>query len=427
MATGVRPSPGRKRRQTDLAKLQNSPILGRFAIVNHFNRTVAALAPTSNFPGLKAFLPQNLWAWISNYLKNAFTPRYPFPDYTKSGKTGVYSLSPAAGADTITIAIAGDWGTGTQEAETIADLMIATKPDLTIHLGDVYYVGDAPEIQENCFGMPTNGFQGVKWPHGSQGSFSLNGNHEMYANGKPYFKILLPTLGMRGNADGQVASFFCLDSAQWRIVAIDTAYNSVGIPILSQIPVINSIPFIGGDCHLEEALLTWLRTVVKPKANPKATLLLSHHQYFTAFKDHAYTKPAKQLMEFFQGQEVVWIWGHEHRLGIYNKFSKDGGITVYGRCLGHGGMPVDVGTPDSTKAPLKFYDPRTHALDDKTEVGQNGFVSATIKGGVLTLDYRDVENKQLLVEQFTAGPGGSLTCTFRNPDGVLQPPPKEPS
>jgi hypothetical protein len=31
------------------------------------------------------------------------------------------------------------------------------------------------------------------------------------------------------------------------------------------------------------------------------------------------------------------------------------------------------------------------------------------------------------VEQFTAGPGGSLTCTFRNPDGVLQPPPKEQS
>jgi hypothetical protein len=51
-----------------------------------------------------------------------------------------------------------------------------------------------------------------------------------------------------------------------------------------------------------------------PKANPKATLLLSHHQYFTAFKDHAYTKPAKQLVEFFQGQDVVWIWGHEHRL-----------------------------------------------------------------------------------------------------------------
>ena len=278
---------------------------GRFAIVNHFNRTVAALAPTSNFPGLKAFLPQNLWAWISNYLKNAFTPRYPFPDYTKSGKTGVYSLSPAAGGDTITIAIAGDWGTGTQEAETIADLMIATKPDLTIHLGDVYYVGDAPEIQENCFGMPTNGFQGVKWPHGSQGSFSLNGNHEMYANGRPYFTTFLPTLGMQGDASGQLASFFCLETAQWRIVAIDTAYNSVGIPILSQIPVINSIPFIGGDCHLEEALLTWLRTVVKPKANPKATLLFSHHQYFTAFKDHAYTKPAKQLMEFFQGQDQL--------------------------------------------------------------------------------------------------------------------------
>lgn len=37
-----------KTQKTDLAKLQNSPILGRLAIVNHFNRTVAALAQTSN-------------------------------------------------------------------------------------------------------------------------------------------------------------------------------------------------------------------------------------------------------------------------------------------------------------------------------------------------------------------------------------------
>lgn len=129
-------------------------------------------------------------------------------------------------------------------------------------------------------------------------------------------------------------------------------------------------------------------------------------------------------MEFFEGQDVVWIWGHEHRLGVYEKFSKDGGLMAYGRCLGHGGMPVDVGTPDSTKAPLKFYDPRTHALDSKTQVGQNGFVTATIRGAVMTLDYRDIDNKQLLVEQFTATGAGSLTYSFKNPGGILRPPPK---
>ena len=44
-----------------------------------------------------------------------------------------------------------------------------------------------------------------------------------------------------------------------------------------------------------------------------------------------------------------------------------------------------------------------------------------------TLDYRDIDNKQLLVEQFTAGGGGSLTYTFKNPGSGLQPPRKRPS
>jgi hypothetical protein len=122
-----------------------------------------------------------------------------------------------------------------------------------------------------------------------------------------------------------------------------------------------------------------LRDTVKPQQNRKATLLLSHHEYFTAFSDHDYTKPAKQLMEFFKGQEVVWIWGHEHRLGIYEKFGKDGGITVFGRCLGHGGTPVDLCTPISRRPRCKYYDPRSQKLDDGTDVGQNGYMNITIR------------------------------------------------
>jgi hypothetical protein len=191
---------------------------------------------------------------------------------------------------------------------------------------------------------------------------------------------------------------------------------------LSQIPGINSIPAIGGDCHLEKSLLEWLSATVKPKSNPKATLLLSHHQYYTAFSDHAYTKPANQLMDQFSGQDVVWMWGHEHRLGIYDKFATGGGINAYGRCLGHGGMPVDLGTPDAKKAPLQLYDPRTRNLSDGTAVGVNGFVNLTIAGTVLTLDYRDIDNTQLLVESFTATGGGGFTQTVVKNPGILRAP-----
>jgi hypothetical protein len=389
--------------------------------MNHFARRVDQLSATTNFPKLKAFLPQNFIPWLASYLKYAFTRRYPFPDYTKTTNTGIYRLAPAIPGAVIKLAIAGDWGTGTKEAETIAGHMKDESPDLTIHLGDVYYVGDAPEIDENCFGKSTDNFKGVKWPHGARGSFALNGNHEMYANGKPYFTKFLDSLGMPARMPGQIASFFCLETDSWRIIALDTGYNSVGVPILSLIPGINHIPAIGGDCHLESALITWLRETVRPAGDPKATLLLSHHQYCTAFSDNAYSKPAEQLSEFFRGQDVVWIWGHEHRLGIYEKFSALGGVSAYGRSVGHSGMPVLLETPDPQKAPIELYDSRSHALDDGSQVGENGYVILSIAGAVLTLDYRDLSNAQLLAESFTAGAGGALTRAIIKNPGILTP------
>jgi hypothetical protein len=59
-------------------------------------------------------------------------------DYTTHGKgTGIYPID-----DRAKISIAGDWGTGTDEARIVAATMEKSDPDFTIHLGDVYYVGD---------------------------------------------------------------------------------------------------------------------------------------------------------------------------------------------------------------------------------------------------------------------------------------------
>ncbi|HEY1241487.1 MAG TPA: metallophosphoesterase [Bryobacteraceae bacterium] len=403
MSTGQQPLP---RRAEHLNRLNRYRKLGHLAVANHFNRMTADLAAQPKFPDITQFLSRNFWPWIRDYLKYVFTPKYPFQAYPKD-QTGVYEIS------NCTIAIAGDWGTGTDEAFRIGQLM--GQPDLTIHLGDVYYVGDAAEIQENCLGQGANGFAGVQWPHGSMGSFALNGNHEMYANGEPYFTVFLPTLGMNGQK--QLASFFCLEADQWRILALDTGYNSVGVPVLSQIPGLNQIGSIGGDCHLDDKLISWLRTTIKPRP-PKPTLLLAHHQYYSAFEG-SYTKPAKQLAELFGNQEFVWLWGHEHRFAVYNKFRKDGGITAYGRCVGHGGMPVEMKDPDVSQAPLQYHDTRSHGLDDGSKVGQNGFVNATIRGDTLTLDYRDIDNQSVLVESFTRTSGANFSYKLVADPGIL--------
>lgn len=433
MASNAGITPRSRRSAKYFAKLNHSPRVGRLALTSHFHRKVAQLSKVSTYPMLAAFLPQNFLPWIWNYLKFIFTPKFPFPSYGDTGIQGVYPISPSKPGAAIKIAIAGDWGTGTEEAHIIAGHMAPQDPDLmpdfTIHLGDVYYVGDAIEIEENCLGKSSASYLGVTWPLGTQGSFSLNGNHEMYANGKPYFTKFLPVLGMRGTQGGQLASFFSLETDWWRILGIDTGYNSVGIPILSLIPGINEIPGIGGNCRLDDAQIQWLRNVVKPKENVKATLLLSHHEYFSAFGDQAYTRPAKQLLEFFPTQELVWIWGHEHRMAIYDKYRLSGGITAYGRCLGHGGMPIEIGHPTCTQFPLQQYDVRSHKLSDGSLVGQNGFVNVTLNQSVLRLDYRDIDNNSLLVEEFTAMAQGALqrNIIYIAPNGLTSWPPKQPA
>jgi len=401
------------RKAEDLVKLSRRPNIERMVAKNYYNQSAAKVPEPpvrqGMFQKLSDYLPNNPWPWISKYLNYTFSPKEPFRTYSANSKNnGVYKIGPQKSSSGIELALYGDWATGTLESWTIAELIRSSNPDFTIHLGDVYYVGDDAEIEQNCFGKNADGFDGVTMPKGVQGSFALNGNHEMYANGGPYFRSLLPRLGMKNSEKGQEASYFCLESEFWRIIAIDTGYNSVGIPLLGAIPLLREIPWIGTDCRLEQDFLDWLKTVVQVKTKPKATLVLGHHNYFSAFSERVYTRPARQMAEFFQDQEFIWLWGHEHRLGIYDKFKTPEGLTVYGRCIGHGGMPIEMVQPDKSIAPLKLYDTRSHVLSDGSPVGQNGFVKLKLTDDKLTLIYVDIDNIELFSEEFKPDSGGRL-------------------
>ncbi len=384
--------------------------LRRSALHSHYRRVVDDLKDDTAFPRLAAFLPQNIWAWARNYLKYAFRHKHPFQTYRTTGERGVYQLQATDGGQVFKLSIAGDWGTGTFEAAEVAKAMLAFDPDYTLHIGDIYYVGDEREVSENCLGKTEFGYQGVTWPKGKIGSFSMNGNHEMYANGDGYFKLLLPNLGIPTSEDKrQLASFFCLENATWRIIALDTGYNSIGLPILGQIPLINLIPGVGASFKLPPESLDWLRDVVRPQERPRATILLTHHQCFSAF-EAAYPQAAKQLKDLFAGQEIIWLWGHEHRWAVYDKCSL-GGITSYARCIGHGGMPVQIAEPNDS-APVLFFDERVYGQKGCTKFGVNGFLNMKFAGNMVTFDHRDVHDKSVLVESFTALAPGRFAQKF---------------
>jgi len=284
---GAPRNPGRKQRRKrtvrDLAVYQRSAALA------NLRRAAEAAAPP-NFAPASIFSPWALWAWTKRYLPQVLEGKHSFPTDAGPGKALYHLRGEADGSGSggpgnvrtasVRVGLAGDWGTGTAEAQSVAERMQAFQPHFTIHLGDVYPVGDARSVNENCLGIrnPENNYDPVHWPMGSQGSFALNGNHEMFANGSGYFDVFLPTLGMMGadrRRSGQPTSFFCLQNEDWRIIALDTGYNSAGVPILSNIPLVNGIPGICGDCRLEQSVVDWIKNVVEPDQCQRGLILLS--------------------------------------------------------------------------------------------------------------------------------------------------------
>ena len=383
------------RNRRHASDLKNLP---RSAALSHLYKAAEAVSP-ANFPPESLFAPKALWNWLRNYLAYVFRTKHTFPPHTMALQNAVYDLLDENGSDTVRIALAGDWGTGTQEAVNVASQMKAFDPHFTLHIGDVYYVGDPPEVNENCLGVknPNNNYDPVIWPIGKLGSFAMNGNHEMYANGGGYFEVFLPKLGLQrtGKMTGQQTSFFCLQNSNWRIIAIDTGYNSIGLPILGQIPGVNKIPGVGPDCKLPDPLMEWLKSVVLTTQDNRGIVIMSHHQYYSSFEVE-YHKPAQQLWDAGIRRPVLWFWGHEHRVAGYDLQGSEH-LQAFGRCVGHGGMPLSIGEPCDGKPKPRFYDTRTGAHG----FGVNGHVNLAFSGRNLEATYLDLDGTKILQEQWT--------------------------
>lgn len=394
------------------------------------------------------FFTKRLWTWFYYYISSRFGPDYPYVTYTSPDDNGIYRLKgtengqPAENRHAaenaqapenaqgginrqgnVCIALVADWGTDTTQSFEVASKMQGHHPDYTIHLGDTYYVGAPHEIELN-FIQPD-----APWVRGSKGSFALLGNHEMYARGIAFFEKLLPTLGIKdaaGHYTGQKAGFFCLENDHWRILGLDTGYHSIG-----KIPLIELLPGLGPDCHFDKKLMQWLHDDcrLQDKNDKRGLLILTHQQYITAFDDEdEYPVPAEQLATLIgKDRPVLWIWGHEHKFSMYEKVQLKNGITAYGRCIGHGGMPVELASssfkPNNSKSgasKLVMVDTRMQPGTHSYPLGYNGYVVLEIKEERLEIGYFDVHGK-LFSESWLADiRTGTITGSI-NPPGSTAP------
>lgn len=235
--------------------------------------------------------------------------------------------------DDATIALVADWGTGTADAFALMERIAAHDPDVLVHLGDVYYSGTPRETHAR-FLDPCKCILRRARP---VPVYTLAGNHDMYSGGQGYYD-LLPLLN-DDPGHRQPASFFCLrtKSGSWQLLAMDTGLH-------------DHDPFtVTSDVtYLEPAEAAWhLDKIERLTASGGRTILLSHHQLFSAYEyiGEGTVKPAGQeaynvkLLETFGDvlkDVAAWFWGHEHNLCIYEPY----GALDKGRCIGHGAIPV---------------------------------------------------------------------------------------
>ncbi len=278
------------------------------------------------------------------------------------------------------IAIVGDWGTGAQPALRLLKLIAAEHPEYVVHLGDIYYSGTPLECQTN-FVEPVN--QILRANRRDTKVFTLAGNHDMYCGGVGYYHLIKK---LNKSPFDQFASFFCLRTSdeRWQFLAMDTALHDYG-------------PMSVGDAvtYLESDELEWHSQRIDEF--PGRTILLSHHQLFSAFSaiglpvDGKRSSLNPKLYEAFRrlnrsNKVAAWFWGHEHTLSIYEPFA---GLER-GRCVGHGAVPTSV--IDKIYEPLKDLD-RTPSIKGGTQLAAVGGVYAhgysliSLQSGSCTASY----------------------------------------
>lgn len=252
--------------------------------------------------------------------------------YRRPSEVGDGVLPMRAGAR---IALISDWGLGTQAADAVLRQAASLRPDLLIHLGDVYYSGIQREYEVN-FRAPIASRLG---PDGSRiPVYILSGNHDMYSGGEGYYAMLDR---LNPEPARQRASWFCLRSADqaWQLLAMDTGLHDHD-PLVAIGRAVQTF--------VEPEELAW--HAARVREFPGRTILLSHHPLFSAFRQLRPREPDgslpainQALLDGFapllaEGRIAAWFWGHEHVLAIYRPYA---GLQR-GRCVGNGAIPVAI-------------------------------------------------------------------------------------
>jgi Calcineurin-like phosphoesterase len=247
------------------------------------------------------------------------------------------------GQPSLTIAIMGDWGTGNKYSDEgfappsqlvkAAINALNPAPDITLHLGDVYYAGLPNEEMNKMLKL---------FPRSKLANFTLNSNHEMYDGANGYFNMALGNTLFQKTQNN--TSYFAVTFGNWVIIGLDTAfYDTSKLYMDGALYDTNQLNFIKG---------------LKISKTQKI-ILMTHHTGLSA-DGKSFTPPTydgtnikkplfTQVYNALGRYPDYWYYGHIHNGIVYNNLSKAGkykcpsGASPQLRCVGHAAIPFGKG------------------------------------------------------------------------------------
>jgi hypothetical protein len=289
---------------------------------------------TSKIRGLIAeYSTLDLLGWVQcelQYLRYKIESHFPkYNDWTAQQPADLsFGVIDYRLPSTSKILLIGDWGTHmTDNVALLRQALRKFTPDAIIHLGDVYYSGTPQECTRNVLDVMDALVDELKIKRPP--FFTLPGNHDYYSGGRGFYQMIGQINSTLPRCE-QKASYFCLrtEDDRWQFLGMDTGYNDRD-PIKQKAP------------GLVASEITWHRD--KLDHFPGTTVLLSHHQLFSA--KEALSKGAvpclnEDLHVIFQpyfDRVAAWFWGHEHNLILFKdnlRFAGDTQPLRKGRLVG---------------------------------------------------------------------------------------------
>ena len=265
-------------------------------------------------------------------------------------------------SDEAKIGIVGDWGTGAFDRGASGDVisaMAALKPDVAIHLGDVYYAGLEHEERTRLID---------DWPSGIPLNLTLNSNHEMYDGAHGYFEVALASEIF---ATQRKTSYFALENSNFVVVGLDSAYDAS-----------HEKMYMFGS--LDAVQLTFLEQQV---AKGKRVVVLTHHIGLKE-KDGSPNDPLwSQVTSRLKSGRDLWYWGHVHAGYVHESIKGESGTGVSGRCAGHGAVPWGYASDLEKNETVTWFE-QTPSPAGEPRV-MNGFATLEFSGDEVTEKFFD--------------------------------------